>query len=328
MKTVLITGASTGIGMALAKQLLARGYFLVLTARESSLHRFENLLTEPRRDVWIRPLDITSRPQRRALIDEIDRELGGVDILINNAGVAFRSVVEHVSLEEQLQQMDVNFSSPISLTRLVLPGMREKRDGRIINVSSVGGMMAMPTMAIYSASKFALEGATESLWYEVKPWNIKVSLVEPGFIHSESFGNTRHTIQSRSSVNNNNDPYHAHYFFMARFIEHWMRHAIATPDSIARRIVRLVESRRPPLRSQTTIDAHVFALLRRFLPQRLYLGILYRLLPGVRSWGATMDPELEKSPKGEDAKLITNQVTEAQRRADITQKLSSYHQRE
>ena len=94
--------------------------------------------------------------------------------------------------------MDVNFRSPMELTRLVLPGMRAKRAGRIITVSSVGGMMAMPTMAAYSASKFALEGAHEALWYEVRPWGIRVSLVQPGFVHSDGFQKVRYTTQERS----------------------------------------------------------------------------------------------------------------------------------
>ena len=326
MKTVLITGASTGIGLALARRLLAKGYFLVLTARESSLHRFGEILPEPRRDVWIRSLDVTSRNDRHRLIDEINDQLGGVDILINNAGVAFRSVIEHVTVEEQLRQFDVNFNAPVSLARLALTRMREKRDGRIINVSSVGGMMAMPTMSIYSASKFALEGATEALWYEVKPWNIKVSLVEPGFIHSDAFLNTRHTEQSLSSVKDDSEAYHSHYYFMARFIEYWMRHAIATPDSVARKIERIMESGSPPLRCPATIDAHAFAIMRRLLPQRLYLNVLYRLLPSVRSWGEhTTEPSA--TPAEEQVAAISAQVAEAHRRADITRKISSLHPR-
>ena len=135
----------------------------------------------------LRPLDITSADMRGELIANIEAQYGGVDILINNAGFTFRAVVEDVSEEDRLQQMNTNFRSPMELIRLCLPNMRQKRQGKIINISSVGGQMAMPTMAVYSASKHALEGATESLWYELKPWNIKVTLVQPGFINSKGF---------------------------------------------------------------------------------------------------------------------------------------------
>jgi short chain dehydrogenase len=163
--------------------------------------------------------------------------------------------------------------------------MRHKREGRIINVSSVGGMMAMPTMAIYSASKFALEGATESLYYEVKPWNIKVTLVEPGFINSNSFENVRLTAASKRSVGDSDEAYHKHYEHMSTFIARIMRLAFATPDSIARRIVDIMHQRRPPLRSLVTLDAWIFSHLRRFLPRTVYHWLLYQSLPGVREWG-------------------------------------------
>jgi NAD(P)-dependent dehydrogenase (short-subunit alcohol dehydrogenase family) len=112
------------------------------------------------------PLPINSNPDairqdgvdhgRQAIVAEAEWDWGGIDVLINNAGVSYRAVVEHVDDRERLSQMDVNFRSPMELIRLLLPGMRAKRSGRIISVSSVGGMMAMPTMAAYSASKFAL----------------------------------------------------------------------------------------------------------------------------------------------------------------------------
>src|SRR5690606_2444621 len=132
----------------------------------------------------------------------------------NNAGLAYRAVVEHVNETERRAQLDVNFRAPMELIRLVLPHMRARRAGRILNISSVGGMMAMPTMGIYSASKFALEGMTEALWYEVRPWNIKVSLVQPGFIRSRSFERTRYTDLSEPASRQVDDPYFTHYQHM------------------------------------------------------------------------------------------------------------------
>jgi NAD(P)-dependent dehydrogenase (short-subunit alcohol dehydrogenase family) len=164
-QTVLITGASTGIGLATARALaLAQTRCQVfLKARQESLARFNVHAIGESKNVRIRPLDVTHAEEREAIIAEADRDWGGIDILINNAGVSYRAVVEHVEEHERLAQMDVNFRSPMELIRLVLPRMRAKRAGRIITVSSVGGMMVMPTIGAYSASKFALEGAHEAL---------------------------------------------------------------------------------------------------------------------------------------------------------------------
>ena len=178
-KTVLITGASTGIGLEIARVLIQTKYRVILTARESSLPRFDPHAIGESPHVRIRALDVTKAEEREAILAEAERDWGGIDILINNAGLSYRAVVEHVEERDRLEQMDVNFRSPMELIRLVLPEMRAKRAGQIITVSSVGGMMAMPTMAAYSASKFALEGAHEALWYEVRPWKIRVSLVQP-----------------------------------------------------------------------------------------------------------------------------------------------------
>ena len=296
---ILITGASTGIGLALARRLLREKYQekyrLVLTARESSLERFEQGgedeeaidTSNPR--VMLRPLDVTDDAQRRELVNEINTDMGGVDGLVNNAGLAYRSVVEHVLEDERLAQMAVNFRGPMELARLVLPSMRAKRYGRIVNVSSVGGMMAMPTMGVYSASKFALEGASESLWYEVRPWGVSVTLIEPGFLRSEGFSNTVFTRRGQRSMDCEDAAYHEHYEHMSAFIEKIMHRALATPASVARKIHRVLERRRPPLRVQATIDAHLFSLLRRVLPQSVYHNLLYRALPGIQSWGPSSD---------------------------------------
>lgn len=286
-RTVLITGSSTGLGLALA-QLLSKDdrFQLALSARTQSLPRLEAAGLAANEHTMLVPLDVADRAQRIAAVAAVERQFGGVDVLVNNAGVSFRSVLEQANAHERLAQMDVNFLGPVHLIRLVLPGMRRRRTGRIINVSSVGGMMAMPTMALYSASKWALEGASEALWYEVRPFGIEVTLVEPGFIRSESFRNTRLTIDSARAVHDDHAAYHEHYASMAPFIERLMQRSRATPDSVARHILRAMTMRRPPLRILATPDAHLFALVRRWLPRRLYHWLLHRNLPGVRNWGA------------------------------------------
>jgi hypothetical protein len=239
--------------------------------------------------VRIRPLDVTNAEQRQAVISEAEREWGGIDVLINNAGVSYRAVVEHIAERDLLAQMDVNFRSPMELIRLVLPHMRQKRAGRIITISSVGGMMAMPTMGAYSASKFALEGAHEALWYEVRPWGIGVSLVQPGFVDSDGFQRVRFTPQSNHSEQELAEPYHEHYVNMGPFIEKLMQASRATPESVARVVVRTMHRRRPPLRIPATNDAWGFSLLRRLLPRSTYHWLLYRMLPKVGAWGPSAE---------------------------------------
>lgn len=288
---VLVTGASTGLGLALARLLLAEtDHFLILTARRSSLARFAAEGIQEGERVWIRPLDVTDTAECRAVVAEAEDRLGGIDVLVNNAGVSYRAVVEHVTDEERLAQMHVNFLGPMAMAGLCLRGMRWRRRGRILNVSSVGGMMAMPTMAVYSASKFALEGATESLWYEVRPWNVRVSLIQPGFINSASFENTRYTAASRRSSDDPNRSYHLHYRHMADFIAKIMKRTRVTPEDVARTILRTIRKDDPPLRVPATLDAHLFSLLRRLLPRGLYHRLLYRMLPNVSSWGPIMAP--------------------------------------
>lgn len=284
-RTVLLTGASTGLGWAIATELLRGPHRLVLTARASSLHRFSDLGVQPSARVWLRPLDVTDDAQRCALVEEIDARLGGVDVLINNAGVSYRAVVEHVAEAERLAQMDINFRSPMELSRLVMPAMRARGGGHVISISSVGGMMAMPTMGVYSASKFALEGAMEALWYEVRPWNVRVSLVQPGFIRSSSFNRVKYTKLSAESERDGHEPYHAHYRHMSPFIARMMRMSWASPEQVAQVVIRTMNRRYPPLRVPATFDARVFSAMRRFLPRALYHWLLYQNLPGIARWG-------------------------------------------
>jgi NAD(P)-dependent dehydrogenase (short-subunit alcohol dehydrogenase family) len=284
-QVVLVTGASTGLGLAIARELLSTTHRLILTARTASLPRFAaaGISESPR--LWIRPLDVTNDAERRAVIAEANERWNGVDVLINNAGIAFRSVVEHVTPEARDEIHNINYRGPMDLIRLVLPSMRAKRNGCIVNISSVSGMVAMPTLSLYSASKFALEGASEALWYEVRPFGIRVVLVQPGFIRSESFKNTLYTPASRHGLDDGADPYHAHYAHMNALIERLMHSTPADVASVARVVVRTIGRRDPPLRVHGTADANFFAMLRRFLPRGFLHRFLYRRLPGIAEWG-------------------------------------------
>ncbi|MFC3120165.1 SDR family NAD(P)-dependent oxidoreductase [Agaribacter flavus] len=285
-RVILITGASAGLGLEIARHLIPLDhYILVLTARPNSIKRFAEEGIEASKKLLLRPLDVTDAQMRAELINELEEKYGGVDILINNAGFTFRAVVEDVSEEDRLLQMNTNFRAPMELTRLCLPSMRKKRRGKIINISSVGGQMAMPTMAVYSASKHALEGASESLWYELKPWGINVVLVEPGFINSKGFEKVRTTKLSEHSFKQSDSAYHQHYINMEGFIERIMKLTPSTSASVARKVVKVIKASNPPLRVSGTFDAVLFKLMKKFIPQRIYHAILYRFLPNVKRWG-------------------------------------------
>ncbi|MCB0321357.1 MAG: SDR family NAD(P)-dependent oxidoreductase, partial [Bdellovibrionales bacterium] len=163
---VVITGTNSGLGLALAKEFHNADYTVIATARPSNI-LYHPLNSQQHNNVHIRPLDLISPESIEGLSKSIIEEFGRVDVLINNAGISFRSAVEQMNRDEEALQMQTNYFGPMTLIRSLLPYMREHGQGKIINISSVAGMMAMPTMGSYSASKFALEGASEALWYEL-----------------------------------------------------------------------------------------------------------------------------------------------------------------
>lgn len=281
---IFITGCGSGLGLALARILYSQSkYRAVVTARGES---FQRLRDEFRDDdhFLVRELDVTDDNRIHTLVNEICLAWGTIDVLINNAGVCYRSVVEHMDIESEYRQLKTNYLGPMSLVRSVLPMMRERKSGRIINISSVSGMVSMPTMASYSASKHALEGATEALWYEARPYGIRVSLVQPGFINSDSF---KHVVLSKKANLSSRlqGPHSEYYDSMGPFIERLMSWSRATPESIALKILDLVERDHPPLRVSVTPDAILFRILRRLLPAELFHRLMFLFLPGSRVWG-------------------------------------------
>lgn len=284
---ILVTGCSSGIGLAIAEMLYRlKSYRVIVSARAGSLKKLKDKFTEDDR-FWIRALDVISADEREALMREIHEKWDGVNILINCAGISYRSVLEHMSEADEQKQMATNYFGPVALMRAVLPKMREEGRGKIINVSSVSGMLAMPTMSSYTASKYALEGVSEALWYEVKPLGINVSLIQPGFVKSNSFRNVYYTERSRAAEAAGADaPYGDYYANMAPFIARLMNLSVTTPRSIAKLVLKVIRTEKPPLWIPATIDAVMFYYLRRFVPRRILLSVLFAGLPKARKWGS------------------------------------------
>jgi len=177
-KTWLITGASSGLGYALAKYVLEKGDRVVMGAR--TLDSMAALAERhPGRALAVR-LDVTNAEQRVAAVRETEARFEGIDVLVNNAGIDFLGAIEEQDERDYRAQFEVNFFGAVALLRLVLPGMRGRKQGTIINMSSMDGIASLPVNGYYSASKFALEGLTESLWQEIEPLGLRAFLVEPG----------------------------------------------------------------------------------------------------------------------------------------------------
>ncbi|MEI7973288.1 MAG: SDR family oxidoreductase [Bdellovibrio sp.] len=293
---VLITGCSSGIGLALAKVFyLQQDSRVIITARPRSIGVLHKLFTESDR-VIIRELDITDDKNISHLITEVFLKWRRIDILINNAGICYRSVVEHMDEESELHQLKTNYLGPMSLIRAILPAMRDRGFGHIVNISSASGMLSMPTMGSYSASKSALQSASEALWYELKPFGVKVSIVQPGFVNSNSFNNVCYPKKAQLSLSLD-APYSSYYTSFSRFVAKLMKLSPTNPDQIAQQIAKLVRKKNPPLWIPVSVDIQLYSFLRFILPQKVFHPIMFKLLPNPSAWirRQAASPSLEET---------------------------------
>jgi NAD(P)-dependent dehydrogenase (short-subunit alcohol dehydrogenase family) len=180
----LITGCSTGFGREIARLAIERGYRTVVTARKpAALQDFaaaENAL--------ILELDVTRPEQVAAAMRTVQARFGGVDVLVNNAGIGYFGAVEESDEAEIRKMFEVNFFGTTRMIHAVLPGMRQRRRGVIVNFSSIGGLRSFPAVGYYNATKFAVEGLSEALWQEVEPLGIRVMVVEPSGFRTDWAG--------------------------------------------------------------------------------------------------------------------------------------------
>lgn len=267
-QTVVVTGSNSGIGLATALYLARRGYTVWATMRNvAKSGELRTVVESERLPVEIAPLDVCDDNSVRSAVEEIVRRSGRIDILVNNAGYGLRGAVEEVSLDEWKRQFETNFFGAIRVTQAVLPQMRAQRSGMIVNISSVLGRFAIPFSGPYTASKFALEGLSETLRYELAPFNIKVILIEPGFIATRFQENA----QMAQAAQRDDSPYRIFKKASERRVQRNIYRA-APAERVAETIYHAITH--PKLRYPVGRDARLVLPLRRFLPERLFERVL------------------------------------------------------
>ncbi|VWC83353.1 short-chain dehydrogenase [Burkholderia contaminans] len=184
-KLMLITGVSSGFGRALAQEALAAGYTVVGTVRSAQAAQDYEALSA---QAFARVLDVTDFDRIDGVVAEIEANVGPVDVLVNNAGYGHEGIMEEAPLAEMRRQFDVNVFGAVAMMKAVIPTMRERRRGHILNITSMGGHITMPGIAYYCGSKFALEGITETVGKELEPFGIAVTAVAPGSFRTDWAG--------------------------------------------------------------------------------------------------------------------------------------------
>jgi NAD(P)-dependent dehydrogenase (short-subunit alcohol dehydrogenase family) len=260
-KVVLITGISSGFGKQTAELLAAEGHTVYGTVR---------------RDVEISfpvnglKLDLTNIDSIRQAVKTIIQKEGRIDVLINNAGMHTGGPIETLPIEYIKLQMDTNFLGMVNLTREVLPVMRKQGGGTIISFSSIGGLMGLPFQAFYSAGKFAIEGFSEALRMEVRQFNIKVVLINPGDFHTSNTVNRRNFLAPTDT----NDPYQEQYLKTMAIIEKDETNGWE-PKVLAKKLVKIVECKNPHQRYIiSTFEQKLAVALKHILPGKLFGMIL------------------------------------------------------
>lgn len=258
---ILITGASSGFGKITAKMLIDEGHIVYGTSRKTVESKGEA--------VRMLTMDVTDTASIRRAVEQIISEQGRIDILVNNAGVGISGALELATDEEIAWQMDTNFMGVVNVCKAVLPYMRKTRQGRIINISSIGGVIAVPFQGFYSASKFAVEGYSEALASEVYPFGIQVCLVEPGDF------NTNFTANRSISAVTQCDPDYRESFARAVQIIEEAEHNGAHPKRLGHAICKLVRSKHPAFRTKVgPLEQVLFARLKGCLPGKLVLSVI------------------------------------------------------
>jgi NAD(P)-dependent dehydrogenase (short-subunit alcohol dehydrogenase family) len=245
-----ITGCSTGIGLELVHQAIAKGFRTVVTARNpSALQKLES-----HDNVLVLRLDVTDPFCVAAAVAAAERRFGHIDVLVNHAGVGYFGAIEEGEPEAVRAMFDVNVFGTCAMVKAVLPGMRQRRQGCVVNVSSLGGLRASAAMGYYNATKFAVEGLSEALWQEVEPLGIQVMVVEPSGFRTDWAGRSAH--ESAQQI----DDYGATAGAMRQQMHAQSGKQPGDPVRAAQAILAAVQSGQPPHHLLLGADAFEGAL--------------------------------------------------------------------
>jgi NADP-dependent 3-hydroxy acid dehydrogenase YdfG len=271
-KIALVTGASSGIGEATARALMAADYKVFAGARR--LDRMAGLAAA---GATLLKLDVTDDASMVAAIEAIKTGAGRLDVLVNNAGYGSYGALEDVPLDEARRQFDVNVFGLARLCQLVLPIMRAQKSGKIVNITSVGGKIWEPLGSWYHATKFAVEGLSDCLRAEVEGFGIDVIIIEPGAIRTEWAGIARDGLLQTSGGGAYAEQAKGH----ARLLAAADTSSLASPPTVvAKTVVRAVGARRPKTRYATGGGARTILFLRTILPDRMFDRLMRRISQG------------------------------------------------
>lgn len=258
--TWIITGASRGLGLEIAKAAIAQGLNVVATARNPE--GLSQKISPDTDKLLTLPLDVTNAQQISDIVDKSVEKFGGVDVLVNNAGFGQLGYFETISPEKISDQFTTNVFGLMEMTRAVLPVMRHQQRGHVVNLSSIGGFLGFTGASIYCASKFAVEGLTESLAHELKPYGIGFTIVEPGFFRTDFLekSSVRYGDIEVPGLENADAGLQAEY-------KSYNQNQPGNPASLAKIIVQTILRENPPLRIVAGTDALEFA--RSAIAQRI-----------------------------------------------------------
>jgi len=257
----LITGCSSGIGRATAVEAAAAGHRVFATGRRPES------LGDLGPGIEILPLDVTDDAGIHRVVSDVIARAGQIDVLVNNAGYGQMGTVEDVALARWRAEFDVNVFGLIAVTQAVLPHMRARRAGRVINIGSIAGRIAYPFGGAYCASKYAVEAISDALRLEVERFGIRVVLVEPGPIRTR-FGDRVET-EVDSLAHDPGSPYHAWYEKAFERFRRETRVGSLPPEAVAGVVLRAAAARRPRARYLVTWPAKLFAFAKRIVPDAI-----------------------------------------------------------
>jgi NAD(P)-dependent dehydrogenase (short-subunit alcohol dehydrogenase family) len=265
-KVVLVTGATDGLGKAMALLLAEQGYY-VFAAGRSAEKRTElaRIAREKRLSLETMELDVTDDGSVRDAVKSVLQKFGHLDVLINNAGVAFVGTVEELRMEDWHRQFETNFFGVVRVTQAVLPNMRERRKGRIVLISSVAGLVTAPVQGGYSATKHALEALGNALRHELHPFGIRTILIEPGFIMT-GIQQAAQGLAQPYAEKIDSGPYAKLYAAFLSSARSASETSKTTPEDCARIVLEAIESRNPKPRYGVTPTATIVKWCKRLLP--------------------------------------------------------------